>query len=240
MSDSPRFGREVAALILGLVILASGCGAVAADGDGQGGGVATLADAERPADGAAASTSEPESELDAPDNPEDAFALFDECMDDAGFGMGGTTVFGGDSEGGAIEVAPSPGSGDGTDPQGATGSIEDFDIESFEAASKDCEGHLANAGIGFDLSPEQEALMADAQLAFADCMAEHGVELPEFDPAGAGVVTIEIEGESLADPQTPGSGFDDAGFDFEGFENAAAECDHVFSEIEAQLEAPGE
>ncbi len=219
---------------LALVLVATACGSSAED---EAPGIATLSDGSDDStddDGVAEDGSGSGgggSEVEAPDDPEEAFALFDVCMTEAGFDMGGGVVIGGGD--GGIDV-------DGeviveeVDPQVSGFDVDDFDFAEFEEANTACEGHLANIGLGFDLTPEQQALFDDAQLAFADCMEEQGIEMPEF--GGSGGMVIEIEGDAEVDPQTGELSFDDASFDFGAFEEAAQECDHVFAELDELIE----
>ena len=137
-------------------------------------------------DGTSADTARSESsELEAPDDPEEAFALYDQCLQDHGVDPGEGFVVAG--EGDAIAVAPPraghAGDGDGARQPGVrlrrgrrtANSRREIDEEML-AAMEACRGHLANATPEFDLTPEQQAAMEDAQLAFQQCMEEHGIE----------------------------------------------------------------
>ncbi len=204
-------------LAAGALTLAA-CGGSTPEAEPEAGGVASISE-----DAPTEETSQAEdaSDVEAPEDPEDAFALFNDCMADAGFEM--FTSFSG--EGGAVSIdeleVP-----DGADPQ--AGSIEDFDPEAFNAANSECEEHLSNVTGGFDLDPEQQAAFDDAQLKWADCMEEAGIEVPDFDSGGVGTIVVEVGGED--DPQGgPAFGSDD--FDFEAFQEAASECDRFFSDI---------
>ena len=92
----------------------------------------------------------------------------------------------------------------GADPQQPPLDLDDFDFDAFQEADQKCSPLLANVGIGFDLGPEEQAAFEDAQLVFADCMQELGVEVPEFS-GGAVIGAITIEGDSTdfhaPDPQ---------------------------------------
>jgi hypothetical protein len=63
--------------------------------------------------------------------------------------------------------------------------------QKFEAAQKACSEHLENARPR-NLDPEQEQEMREAILAFAKCMREHGVDMPdpEFGEGGRGTVRM--------------------------------------------------
>ncbi len=174
-------------------------------------------------------TRRPADPLEAPDNPEDAFALFNECMEEHGI-AGGVTVFaGGDAETGAVEIEPME--IEEVDPQTAGGSLEDFDADMYDEANKACEGHLANIDAGFDMTPEQQAAFDDAQLEFADCMAEHGIDVPEPASSGGGIVVSAATEEG--DPQSGVGSPDDLDFDFEAFDEAAKDCDSAFAQLES-------
>lgn len=174
------------------------------------------------------------SDLEAPENPEDAFELFDQCLEEAGFGGAFSVDAGGSAPSGSISISSDESDlvlGEADPQQGGT-SFEDFDIEEFTAANEACNGHLASIDQGFDMSPEQQAQFEDAQLEFSACMKDLGLEIPEFDGgAGGGIVIIEST-EVGSDPQTGLPSIDD--FDFEAFNEAAQECNHVFEDLEAE------
>ncbi len=71
--------------------------------------------------------------------------------------------------------------------------------QKFEEAQEACSKHLENARPR-NLDPEQEQEIREAMLAFAKCMREHGVDMPdpEFGEAGRG--TVRMRG---ADPNDP-------------------------------------
>ena len=172
-----------------------------------------------------------DAELEAPEDPEEAFALFNDCLEEHGVDPGdGFTVAGGDT---AIAVAPVDGGADGPGSgprdqvfvagEGPDGTLPEMD-EEFLAANEACRGHLANASRGFDLTPEQEAAMEDAQLAFQQCMSEHGIE-------GGGFSISVGEGQALdvqeaPEDETPPP----VEIDPEEFQAAAEECQSVYDE----------
>lgn len=168
--------------------------------------------------------------VEAPDNPEDAMALFNECMDEHGFGGTVTAIAAGGAEAGGIPIGEAD--VQEIDPQANGGSFEDFDKEAFDEANEACGEHLANLDGGFDPTPEQEAAMADAQLAFADCMAEQGIEMPEIASSDGGFATTAQIDPSEVDPQSGELSPDDLDFDFEAFNEAATACNSVFDQLE--------
>ena len=230
MFTTPTRHRGIAALAAAVLLLATACGS-AGDDDAADDGVASLsdqddADSDESADTEASdgeAAADPE-QVEAPDNPEDAFALFEECMADAGLDMQPV-----DGDDGSVQVL-----GDDDGQAGGIaigGSIDDFDPDQFEEIAGRCEAHLANLDAGFEMSPEQEAAFNDAQLEWTECMREQGVEVPDFDGGSGGMIVIggpEAEG----DPQAGGS-IGDADFDFEAFSAADEACNHVFADFEA-------
>lgn len=210
-----------------IVLGAAACGGDADTTDAASNAVATLDDgtetSETSSSDSAAADDTAVSDAEAPDDPELAFALWDECMADAGFDI--SSSFAGDGEGDGIAVEDVE--LDATDPQSdGFSSPEDFD-DSFQEASAECDKHLANVDAGFDLSPEQQAQFEDAQIEWAACMAEAGFEIPDIEGDGA-ALSIQI-GPDESDPQS--QGFGEGDFDFEAFEEAAESCDSAFDEL---------
>ena len=215
-----------AVLAFVLILAAAACGnesATAADD-----GVATLGDnaAASISNGADSSAGEDESDVEAPDDPEDAFRLFNECMSDAGIEFGEAIVIDGAEDRTTIEIDPADDAVTGIDPQ--AGSLEDFSIEDFEEANAQCNQHLANVDPFFDMSADEKAAFEDADLKFRQCMEDLGVEVPDFDDAAGGVVIQEFD-EVEVDPQTGLPSFEDT--EFEKFNEAATECQHHFDGI---------
>jgi hypothetical protein len=65
------------------------------------------------------------------------------------------------------------------------------------AAMKACEGKLE--AIEPDLSPEEEEEMKERALAFAECMREHGVDMPDPQFGQGGKVRLSMGGPGSAD-----------------------------------------
>lgn len=208
-------------------------GAVACAGDGSTetastDGVATL----ETESGSPAAVDETQADAsantaEAPDDPELAFGLYDECMADAGFDFGATFFSDGDSEDGGIIVDDV--TLDDSDPQTQNFADPEAFDEEFTAADEECQKHLANIDNQFDLDPEQQAQFEDAEIAWAECMRDKGIAIPDVDTGGDGIA-IQIGPE--IDPDDPQSSeLDDADFDFAAFEDAAKECESVFDEL---------
>lgn len=210
-----------------IVLGAAACGGDTDTTDASSNAIATLDDGTETTDstGDETPTTDAPSDAEAPDDPELAFALWDECMADAGFDIGTSLAGEGDGDGIAVEDIEL----DAGDPQtDGFDSPEDFD-ESFQAASAECDKHLANVDSGFDLSPEQQAQFDDAQVEWAACMTEAGFDIPDFDSDGGAAISIEV-GPEDGDPQS--QGFGEGDFDFAAFEEAAEACNSAFDELE--------
>lgn len=225
--------RSVAALAVAVALVLGACGG---DTDASSDtGVASLGDTESstsaPGDDAdgAAEGSQSGDTPDVTDDPELAFAAYDECMNDAGFEF--TSGLAGGESGaeaglivGEIEVEA------GADPQSGGLGVSEFG-EEFEAAEEECRKHLEGLDLSFDMSPEEQAAFEDAQIAWAACMRDQGVDVPDFDSEAGGVVVVEVGDEG--DPQ--GGGFDALDFDVEAFEAANEACGWTFAEFEERF-----
>lgn len=227
-----RAPKSVAVVLFAATAVLAGACSSAGSGDSAPTGVATLANE---ADDRSIYETAPENapaaqsvaEIEAPENIDDAFALFEECMTDAGFDFGGIAT----SSGAGIEVETLGDSSadDGLGPQGGVAVLDDLDPEAFREANEACEPHLANAVGGFDLTPEQEVAFENAQREFSDCMSDQGIELPEFDGASGGALIVEVPAGDF-DPQGGPQSFED--FGGEEFEAAAEACQGVFDGLD--------
>jgi len=221
---SPTPGRVTAALVA-VLLLAASCGT--SDGAESEAGIATLSDPSIAAAGSQPVDDNGSDDLEAPENPDDALLLYDRCMANEGFDF---QTAGGASQG-ELSVEPS-GSEDGStrsDPQSEEQSSADFDFDKFIEADDKCTPHLRNLDSEFDLTPEQEAAFADAELKWRECMTDQGVDVPDF---GDGDGLIAIGG--LPDENDPqdGGDLDDENFDFEAFDKASEQCQSIFDEVQ--------
>jgi len=156
-------------------------------------------------------------DVDAPSDPAEAGALFDACMEDQGIEQAAPT-------GDGLDVADNA-VGDEVDPQSGAS----FSDEELDAAVEKCEFHLANVDDQLEMSPEQEAALADAEAAFNACMSDLGIDLG--DTGDDGGISVEME---AADPQ------DDANAEkFEAFQEASNQCAGVFDDIFDDTNASG-
>ena len=119
---------------------------------------------------------------DASTNPEDAMLDFAQCMRDNGVDMPDPQTGGG---GVRITVGQN-----GIDP----GS------EAFQAAQEACQHFLDDAGFGTPRELSQEQL--DQLVAFAQCMRDNGIDMP--DPAADGGMNVQIRGQAGSGGAGPG------------------------------------
>jgi len=136
----------------------------------------------------------PGADVDEPIDPDLAFAEFQKCMEDNGVtvemaGSGGATIE-------TLENIPADQVADGV-----------FEPEDFEAAEAECNEILEDAFGSFELSPEQEAEMADAELELQRCLSEAGFDID----MGGGSFMLSEE------------------IDFEAFEDAMSGCGNEIS-----------
>ena len=186
---SPR--RTLVALGLGLVL---GLGAAACGGGSpDGNGVATLG-----GDGAGGRQQTGDSGTASKD-PQEAALEFAKCMREHGVDMPDPEV---DSQGRMRVTIGSPG-GNGKRP----------DPKKLNEAQQAC-GHLM--GGGGDGPGKLDPKAQDAMLAFARCMREHGIDMP--DPSGDGLVFNRKRGQG-PDPSSS------------KFKEAEQACDHHLADL---------
>ncbi len=155
-----------------VALLATGCGQDETDPSA----VASLGDGTATADGDAG-------DGDGAKTFEEGLLEFARCMREQGVDMPDPATGGGG--GGMVVVKPGSGGGD----------IHD---EEFEVADQRC-GHLLE-GSEPDLSPEEMDRMQDEMLAFARCMREHGIDMPDPEADGSMTMAIGDDGVDLHDP----------------------------------------
>ncbi|MEM7341687.1 MAG: hypothetical protein AAF467_23770 [Actinomycetota bacterium] len=218
-------GRMMAAALLGAIaLLGAACGGSTADDASS-----EVASINGGNDGAAASSDDAGAdEGEQFDNPEDAMLAFEECMEEQGIGG-----FGDDAAPGAnddVQVSGSDGDSDQTSAFVVGG---DLDPEEFDAALNECNELLGDAAGDFEMTPEQEAELRDAELAFNECMAEQGFDMGS--PSSDGL-TVDS-----GDDSGGGQAFEiDGDVDFEELDAAAETCNSVFDELSEQFEASEE
>jgi hypothetical protein len=152
----------LALLLLAVAAVASGCGSTSSED----GGVAAL-------DNASDTTSETEEGDNANEDPEEAALAWAKCMRKHG-----------------VDV-PDPQFDNGrlTIRAGARGRrLDNIESEKFQKAQEECGEPFGRSG-GPPISDEEREELQEAMLAFAKCMREHGVDMPdpEFSGQGGGV-----------------------------------------------------
>jgi hypothetical protein len=131
---------------------------------------------------------------------EEALLDFAECMREHGIDMPDPQIS--QDGGGGILIQQEEGSG--MDPES----------EEFQAAEEACEPILEDAAGDIQLDPEQEAEMREQLLEFAQCMRDHGIDMP--DPVFGEDGRVEI--------QANGPGADGDPREDEDFQAAQEEC----------------
>ncbi len=207
----PGVSRHAALLpVLALLLLAalSGCGSASADEDG----VATLSDAE---------TADTTSDDDVPTDPQERALAFAECMRDNGVPDFPDPEF--DEEGNPqfkVErrvEAPSGGSTDA--PAGEKGFEAD---PGMQQAMEACE-HLSPRA---EMSEEDRQAMQDAALEYAQCMRDHGVDMP--DPQFNGDGGMLQQGPRGINPDDP------------TFQAAQEACEDILGDLRAETRSGGQ
>lgn len=127
--------------------------------------------------------------LKAPTDLDQATALDDRCMKDAGFG-----ALSGEGDGdGPIELPDDLGADGAEDP-----------LASYAQADATCRGHLRNIDVpDLSVSPEQQAAIADAERAMVACMAEKGHDVSAMYGPQGGVGVDESESGAEAPEEDP-------------------------------------
>lgn len=132
-------------------------------------------------------------------DPQQAFLDYAKCMREHGIDMPDPQV-----DSGSGKVTMSIGSGSGP-----------IDKDKMTTAQTACQHFIANARLGGDqkLSPEEQ----DKILAFARCMREHGVDMPDPDFSNGGGF-VQVGGPGSKDTLDPGG---------EKFQAAQQACDSL-------------
>ncbi|HYH51394.1 MAG TPA: hypothetical protein VEG38_17740 [Acidimicrobiia bacterium] len=199
----PRRSHRLPVLILLTAGLATGV-ACGGSGSGDGNGVASIRTA---SDKSTDSDTSDQDKNKAQTNPEDAMLAFARCMRDNGVDMPDPDTSGG---AGVVTFRAGPASG---------GHRIDADRETFEKAHEACKDLMGDAG-PMNLTPEQQQEMQDQALAFARCMREQGVNMPDPSFGEKGQMMMKLDPATGLDPndakfqaaqQACGSAFGPAG-----------------------------
>jgi hypothetical protein len=186
MWKAVKAARSRAALGLAAAVVVLALTAVACGGNGaQGEGVASVGQGKGAASsgsyGSSGQAGE-EGEGQRAKDAEKAMLDFARCMREHGVDM----------------PDPKPGQGDVLRFEAPAAATPVPEGNKFVEAEKACRHFMDKAGPP-QLSPEDQKQMQDAMLAFARCMREHGVEMPDPQPGGGGIVARVGEG---ADPRS--------------------------------------
>jgi hypothetical protein len=155
--------------------------ALVACGSDQGDGVATL----QGGDGASSSASASPSV-----DPEDALADFAQCMRDNGIeDFPDPTI----DENGGITIGVGGG--------GDAGPPSEEDRQKIADAMDACQELLPRGDGPGQISPEDQAAFQDAMVEYAQCMRDHGIDIPDPDFSGGGGFIQQI-GDGI-DPEDP-------------------------------------
>jgi hypothetical protein len=167
-----RAARTTSRLALASLTVLALAGAGACGGDDDDGGEADVASLDDGSDDATDGTTEGTAAEDAPEDVEEAVLAFAECMREHGVEMPDPSV-----NEGRVAIAISGDNG-----------VSEAEMEE---AQKACEPLMANARGGeMQRDPEREAEMQQQMLEFAECMREHGIDMPDPEFGSDGRVTI--------------------------------------------------
>ncbi len=166
-----RRKQRTRSLVLGVVVVAAVALLATACGSGRSEGVASVSQGQ----GSASGTGQ-QDEQRAKD-PEKAMLDFARCMREHGVDM----------------PDPKPGNGGVTRFEAPSGGGPLPDESTFAEADKACRHLMGDAGPP-KLSPEDQKEVQDAMLAFARCMREHGIDVPDPQPGGGGMLAKPGEG----------------------------------------------
>jgi hypothetical protein len=163
--------KQLATVVVAAALVGS-LGACGGDGNGaQDAQVASI-------DDSSPDTTTNSTATTAPTDPEEAALAFTKCMRDHGVDMPDpqrATAASGGAKGGGPVIAVN---GDPEDP-------------SFQRAQEACEPLLANARGELDDDPARQAEMRQQLLDFAQCMRDHGIDVPDPQFDGEGRVKID-------------------------------------------------
>jgi hypothetical protein len=176
-----RAGAPAAALALAIAVGIAACGGAAPNDDG----VVSLAS---PSPGESAAPT-------APVDPEEAMLAFEECMKEHGVDIQVATID--DRGGGSVQIG---GPDAEADVQPASGA---FDVKALEEADKACRDLLPAGGMLGDPNATMDPALADQLLEFAQCMRDHGVNFPDPQFSGGGVM-VQVGGgeDGTIDPMS--------------------------------------
>jgi hypothetical protein len=138
----------------------------------------------------------------------DALVDYTRCLRDHGLDVPDPTYNsdGGSAGNGQLNTANGPGVGGGAVIAGPGGSVAlpSPDDPAFQAADKECKPILDAAAQDLPKpSPEEQAKARDQALAFAQCMREHGIDMPDptFTDDGGISIAVPSDAAPSGDPR---------------------------------------
>jgi hypothetical protein len=118
-------------------------------------------------------------------DPTEAPLKFAQCMREHGVDMPDPTV--GDNGQVSVQIGGPPG--------GANDPGQAPDPKELDAANKACQHYLEDASKSFDPpSAEDQKKMQDSALAFAKCMRDHGIDMPDPQFSDGGGFSVSVGG----------------------------------------------
>jgi hypothetical protein len=187
-----RWRGSALAATAGLMMLTPVLGACGGGASGDSPEVASIDDGEGPDDDATDDSTDDTTATSV--DFEEAMLAYTECMRDEGIDMPDPTK---NADGGTEmavdlnEVAP--------------------DKETFDKAEEKCSPLLEDAVTDMTIDPEQEAEMRKQMLDYAECMRDHGIDMPDptfSTDGGRMVITQEAAGGEEGPPASSGDGED--------------------------------
>jgi hypothetical protein len=161
-----------------VVLLAAG--ALAACGGGGGAASPEVASLDEQSATTDTANDESDESEPTPEDREEALLDYAQCMRDHGVDMPDPQI----SEDGSGGILIEQREGSGMDPES----------EEFQAAQKECESILEDGMGAIELDPEQQAEMQERLLEFAECMRDHGIDMPDPVFGEDGRVEIQANG----------------------------------------------
>jgi hypothetical protein len=157
----------------------------------------------------------------APKDPQEAALQFAKCMREHGIDMPDPVVKTGSGPGGETQVAIDI---------GGAGPAQKPNQKEMETANKDCQHFMADAAGTFNApSAEDQAKMQEQALAFAKCMRDHGIDMPDPQFSGDGNFSIGIAVGPNDSSNSSGPAFDPNSKEFKDANAACGENGGGFS-----------
>ena len=191
-------------IVFAATAVLAACGSAAAD-DREVASLSTTAAADATTGTGTADTSGDATGTTAVVDPTDAPLKFAKCMREHGIDMPDPTV-GANGEV-AVQIGGPPG--------GANNPGKAPDPKELDAANKACQHFMEDASKSFDPpSAEDQKKMQDSALAFAKCMRDHGIDMPDPTFSDTGGFGISVGGPTGSGPTDNGPLIDPSSDEF--------------------------